>query len=97
MIFDDYFVYSNEPFKLRPEFVESVAPGTLFVSSVVPEIVTAYGAKVYGAVALVETEAGCYCRVRVSGVHKHLPDWDMREVNDSTAAHSRAFFNQEWN
>jgi hypothetical protein len=96
LIFDEYRVYSGELFALRPEFVESTAPDSMFIFSVVPEMVTRFGARVVDSEVIVETDAGCYCRVIVAGVHKHFPLWDMKEVSDEAAAKSRKFFNQEW-
>lgn len=96
MIFDRYRAYSEEPVKLRPEFVDSAVDGSLFVFSVVPEIDASFGASVIGDHAVVRASVGCYHTVIVAGIHKHFRDWNMPQVSDEAARKSWALFNQEY-
>lgn len=97
MLFSKCEVWSAGEFALRPEFLESCAPDSLFVFSVVAARPVAVGACI-DATGMLVTEAADRCPVTVivAGVHKDFPGWDLPQVSDEAMARSRRFFNQEW-
>jgi hypothetical protein len=97
-LFGRYDVTVGGAVDLRPEFLESCVPGSLFVFSAVSSYPMPISAVVDGERLITgfHGHRRCVATIIVAGVHKDFPDWDMPRVSDEAMARSRRFFNQEW-
>jgi hypothetical protein len=97
MLFDCYDGITGNKIVLRPDFIASVAQGTLRVFSLSPSKSVAIGAQVKNdQVRLHCRRKGVSVHVVVAGVHREFPNWDMPHFSDEQRIHSRRFWSKEW-
>ncbi|MEP6671713.1 MAG: hypothetical protein ABJF10_21310 [Chthoniobacter sp.] len=82
---------------LRPDFVASAVPESLFVFSVAPDYPSPFACRIReNHVCVLTKERAARVTVVVAGIHRDFPDWDMPHKTDAQREKSRAFWGQEW-
>lgn len=96
MLFDVYHGAIGDAVPLRPDFVASVVPGSLFVFSLVTSSAMPVGGRVADGLLLTEGVRRVAFTAVVAGIHRHFPDWDLPRKSDAEREHSWAWWAQEW-